>query len=425
MKNAVKILGIIFLLMLPVSFAGSANPFTEIWAELDSLKTQVTQWAGVTEQLSQGLSTTKTDLNNLRSETTGSILRLGAENAQLDEQVRLLSGDVNSTRDALASFELQTTQTIDSLTNRDLDLNNQLNNQTNELSALRTETQEEILDLHMKDANLQDRIVALGDPTGVLLDKRQYYVAEVVGSTAACEDTDDLPIYAYCNPPAGSNITYVKVLNHWNSNFEPAEVQCLNGSNPTSGIMCLRKNWTGPILDPTFDGFEDGDYTQSPPWSIVSGNPGVQGQVVKNGAWALKATRGQEFWAYTLKNGYATKYNVWINLSDSSQFASLQLFQNTTALVYLYVYQGWFQYADASGWHIIGGARPTNSTWYRFEIQYEDNATKATYTIYDMNNHAIAVFSDGGVAHAGSVNRIYLKSSANSDAYFDDISYLQ
>lgn len=206
---------------------------------------------------------------------------------------------------------------------------------------------------------------------------------------------------------------------------------------------------TQPLTPVTQDGFEDGDYTNSPEWnrSLTDGNSTVQTGTVKTGTYSLEqsiSVSGTE----SLKLDRGTEsgitegdvFHAWLNttsFNDSVSSGGRYLLQEDSSGDYIgFLYGINNEGIDIRSFdgtltetEVVPQGDLSNSTWYLLEIEFTDTTNNnLTARVFDNSESLVAEVT--GISYPSSMNSgmdvitLSTESGGTSETtYWDDVSY--
>ena len=169
-----------------------------------------------------------------------------------------------------------------------------------------------------------------------------------------------------------------------------------------------------------YDNFEGVDYNSTHLWTWQSGYGHVSTAQKYNGAQSVLVNNSNLQTPTSIGSSFPGRlFSVWLDTNDVTQTNDqcLKLVNSAgTGLVYWCINNSHFEYYNGS--YVSAGGSPANNTWYRLEVNYVDNNSKATYKAYNSSN-TLLVTAFATVAGSGVVDRIQLENFHNTNNYFD------
>ena len=161
------------------------------------------------------------------------------------------------------------------------------------------------------------------------------------------------------------------------------------------------------------DGFEDGDYTNDPTWSPISGNNtswSVQSTTVKEGTYALEGTNsaagaGGLITDFLNHTGQTIKISGWVRASNTNHY--LNLTTNGDKIGRFGIWDGVFQ-GDFDTTQT--GVSYSANTWYKIECEYDYQNNAITIYLYDSTEALLDTLSGFAAANHGYVTEITIRT---------------
>jgi len=201
-----------------------------------------------------------------------------------------------------------------------------------------------------------------------------------------------------------------------------------------------------PVSASQEDGFEDGDYTNSPTWteqSLAGGSASVQQSTVLNGTYSLEfATDGAEdesnvvldttFDSANLDDGES--FTAWVRKDTTDDFQMRLFIQSQTG----FANGNWVELYDNNGDFLAQGSNYASGpaevctncvsadTWYKYEIVWHSNSVD--FYVYDAQGNQLGSITGADATDSySSLDTVLLATTDNTQTsastFYDYVSY--
>jgi len=284
------------------------------------------------------------------------------------------------------------------------------------------------------------------DPANQLVPSSGGNYSFTITATSGCSwttssDSSWITITSGSSGSGNGSGSYTVASNSGSSRTGHIYLKDNNGS--TVGTLTIAQEGTQPPPSNCTDGFEDGDYTSNPQWTIgQSGNPinpiiEVTSSAAKNGSYGLKmqytssANWNDEIYLVAASNHPSSVaiYEAWIFFADN-QTGVYFTFTNSSGSDLIGVnLNAWSGAGVFRG--LINGAWENNGItvlqnyWYKLKVIFDPTSQTVDYYLYDINMNELGHIS--GLAASGTISMAKLRLTVGETdtryVYFDDVTF--